>query len=755
MAVESASVGGGEPAAAAALCGSGEFEAARALLENAVRQAPGHVDAWLFLAKVELQLGRREQALQSASRAVELDARRAEAFYVLGRIHKTFDEDDAAESCFRRAVQLDPDNPDILTSLGSLFRLRGRVEDAIALYQQALLINPDHAEARRNLANARAVVQRATAPGKSVYYDLPAAARTAPRTPPASPTPPIPPTPEDHLRRTADELAKQGKLRESLTALEEAINIAPEASDLRLAAGKVALQLGLMTTSLRHCEETVCLDPSSFEAVDMARQISVGGGLYERAMHYSELAYRLAPSEDLRITRRFPLPAISASSEAIRAARQQYEAALDEALASRWQPANPYNALQLPYFFLAYHGENDRELQIKAARVCLQVAPSLAMTAPHCQAPARRPGKIRVGFISRYLASHSIGKTTRGLIEQLSRERFEVYALRITPSADDATTQLIRAAADHTVTLDKEIRRAREQIAALELDVLFYQDIGMEPTSWFLAFARLAPVQCVSFGHPNTTGIPNMDYFISNDLYETPESATHYSERLFLLHDLPTLAYYYKPAVPASPPDRSAFGLSDDSTVYLCPQTLFKLHPDFDHALRGILTRDPKGVVALIRGPFDEWTQLLKQRFQRTMPEVADRVVFLGHQPPGAFMELLAAGDVTLDPIHFNGMNSSLESLAVGTPIVTLPTRLQRGRHTQAMYQRMNILDCVAKDPDDYIRIAVRLGTDRTYAREIRQRILERNHVLFENREVVKEFERFFIEALREKWGTA
>src|SRR5208337_1279441 len=98
--------------------------------------------------------------------------------------------------------------------------------------------------------------------------------------------------------------------------------------------------------------------------------------------------------------------------------------------------------------------------------------------------------------------------------------------------------------------------RAREQIAALALDILFYQDIGMEPTSFFLAFARLAPVQCVSFGHPNTTGIPNMDYFVSNDLFEPPDAPSHYSERLILLHDLPTLAYYYKPPLPAAPVNR-------------------------------------------------------------------------------------------------------------------------------------------------------------------------------------------------------
>ncbi len=40
------------------------------------------------------------------------------------------------------------------------------------------------------------------------------------------------------------------------------------------------------------------------------------------------------------------------------------------------------------------------------------------------------------------------------------------------------------------------------------LDILFYPDLGMTPLTYFLAFARLAPVQCVSWGHPVTTGIP-------------------------------------------------------------------------------------------------------------------------------------------------------------------------------------------------------------------------------------------------------
>ena len=81
------------------------------------------------------------------------------------------------------------------------------------------------------------------------------------------------------------------------------------------------------------------------------------------------------------------------------------------------------------------------------------------------------------------------------------------------------------------------------------------------PFGYFLAFSRLAPVQCVSFGHPDTTGIPTMDYFVSNDLYETPGSEAHYSERLFRLHDLASLAYYYRPERSAQRKDRRHFGL--------------------------------------------------------------------------------------------------------------------------------------------------------------------------------------------------
>ena len=263
--------------------------------------------------------------------------------------------------------------------------------------------------------------------------------------------------------------------------------------------------------------------------------------------------------------------------------------------------SDPFAARLWTNFYLAYHGENDRELQIKTAQIYRRICPSLTYVAAHCAQPRARSARIRVGLISQFFRRHSIGRTSRGLFAQLSRERFEVTAIFVAPLVDDEISQAIRNDAEHTLVVPKELDAARELIARRQLDVLFYQDIGMEPFTYFLCYARLAPVQCVSFGHPDTTGVDTVDYFVSNDLYEPPEAHEHYSEKLFLLHNLGCLAYYYKPVL-AQTMTRAAFGLPSDRPLYLCPQNLFKVHPDMDDLIAAILRRDRRGTLAFVDG---------------------------------------------------------------------------------------------------------------------------------------------------------
>jgi len=471
---------------------------------------------------------------------------------------------------------------------------------------------------------------------------------------------------------------------------------------------------------------------------------------YKRANELDRAAFRWVKLATL-------IPPIPASRAAIATERARMAAVLDEMLAADdMQPiSDPFAARLWTNFYLAYHGLNDRDLQTKTTAVYRRMCPSLNYVAAHC-AEADGPGKqagpdgrIRIGLISQFLRNHSIGRTSRGLFAQFDCGQFEVTAIFIAPLADDEFSRAIRRDAEHTLVVARDLAAAREQIAALQLDVLFYQDIGMEPFSYFLSFARLAPVQCTSFGHPDTTGVATIDYFVSNDLYEPADAVSHYSERLFTLSNLGSLAYYYRPAPPSPLKPRAAFSLPADRPLYLCPQNLFKVHPDMDDLIAAILRRDSRGVVALVEGRVRNWSALLRKRWQQSMPDVQHRIVFVPRMREGDYLNLVALADVMLDTVHFNGMNTSLEALAVGTPVVTLPGNFQRSRHTQAMYRRMGLDDLIASDADAYVDAAVRIANDADYRRAVSSRILASNAVLFEDAAVVREFERFFLAVAR------
>ena len=714
---------------------SGRHDDARRVVARLLELSPQNVDALTLNAQLALEAGNLDAAMWAIEVAAQLAPDAAAVQYARGRIFSARGEPSLAVECYQIAIRADPASADILTSLGNALRKLGRVQEGIAAYRQALALKPEHLLASANLAHAlEAFGDTASASAvRESACEAVVGKVTA-------------------LHGKAHELIAQGKPLAALDALQEALATAPDPDTLRWAA-RLATDCGDFQLGLAFADRLLALEPDDVQALRLACLLAVGAGLLERLPRYVQPLQRLAPEDEVPLLVRMSLPAIQDSRESIVATRAAFEAAVDELLHRDLKIEDPGALAVVQSFFMAYQGECDRDLLVKAAELFAKALPALLFVSPHCERKQRRPGRIRIGFISRYLCAHSIGKTSLGLIEKIDRRRFEVYALRITPGSDDETTMRIRAAADHYVRVCGDLRElaaTHRQLAALELDILFYQDIGMESVSYFLSFARLAPVQCVSFGHPNTTGVPTMDYFISNDLYETAQSAGHYSERLALLHDLPTLAYYYRPVVTHELPARAVLGLPEDATIYVCPQTLFKIHPDFDELLKGILERDARGRVVLIQARIQEWNDRLSARFRRTMPQVADRVLFLPSLPQPQFMQLLASSDVMLDTLHFNGMNSSLEALAVGLPVVTLPTGLQRGRHTRAMYLKMSVTDCIAASPEEYIDVAVRLGTNAALRRDLRERILSRNHVLYEDERVVCEFERFFLSALQE-----
>lgn len=476
--------------------------------------------------------------------------------------------------------------------------------------------------------------------------------------------------------------------------------------------------------------------PSNQQLILMGLQHMSAGRMKE-----AEQCYRTVQARDPNPTTHFllatMLPPVYASKDDLLAWRKRLTDSI-KALHTRKITLDLAQHLAVPTFTTAYQGMDDLDIHRSITKLYRAPAdPAL---------PSKTRGKIKVGFISSYFRDHTIGKLNHGLVEKLSRDKFHVTVISTAPHKGDLA-ETYRKQADAYVVVKPDMAAAREQIAQLGLDILFYTDLGMEPLTYTLAFSRLAPVQCVTWGHPDTTAISTIDYFISSEDLDTPDAQQLYSEKLVRLK-LPAV-YYTRPNVPQNLKTRAEFGLPEDKTLYGCPQTLYKFHPDFDSILGGILRGDDDGILVLIKGQHQTMDETLMARFKRTMTEVADRVHFVPRQDRDGFLSLNSILDVSLDPLHFGGGNTSYEAIALGVPIVTLPSEYLRGRITYAQYRMMGVDDCIVQYPGEYIQKALKLGRDKAYRDSVREKILTRNSVLYENEDGVRGLQEFFTSVSR------
>ena len=686
-----------------------------------------------YLGSTLKELGRPEDAVASYEAALAIDSSLAEAHYNIGNVLKDQGHlEDAAER-YRNALAINPANAEARNNLGTVLSDLGHLEDAADCFEAVLQDRPDLAEVHFNLGNVHLRLARPEAAAESYRKAVE-----------------INPEYTDAHANMGNALKDQGRLDDAEGSYKKALAVDGACIEALNNLGAVHKEQGRWDDSVDCYQRVLEIDPDFSEALFNL------GGVYgdlgqtdDAAECFHRAGKNIEDATRAEIKAALLLPPILSSVEEIGPLRQALADkvnAISDVEDGEADLQDPHKAIGKTGFFLAYHGQNDRDLQKAIAAMYLRVWPSLAYEAfehPVSHAPSEG-GKIRLGVVSMHLHSHTIGKINLGILENLDREKFEVTVFRPQQKHDDLS-QTIDNAVDKVIFLSLDLDRARLRIAEETIDVLFYPDIGMEPFTYFLSFSRLAPVQLVGWGHPVTTGIPAIDYFLSSEDMEVPEADDHYSERLIRLPHLP--AFYKRPPT-VSPADRAHFELPEDGRLYVIPQTLFKFHPDFDPVLGNILRQDPDGHLVLISGNRESWNELLRERFQATFPDQADRVIFIPRMNSADFVRLMGIADALLDTSHFCGGFSSTEAFAAGHPIVTWPGTFMRGRVTYAQYKAMGISELIAEDGESYVALALRLAQDLEFREEMKNRVAENSTVLFENFEAVRELERFFTAAL-------
>lgn len=400
----------------------------------------------------------------------------------------------------------------------------------------------------------------------------------------------------------------------------------------------------------------------------------------------------------------FVLPPVYRSEAELSFWQEHFQAALNSLELTAPELKDPLREVPVLPFYLAYTGLAERPLMEQLAQVFLSACPMLGSVPARAQPMAKPMGqKLRLGIVSSAFREHTVFQLFGHLFRTLDHKRIEIIALAI-GVLDPTIDQYLARYTQARICLPEDLSLAKRAILDSELDVLLYLDIGMSPMTWYLSLSRLAPLQYLTWGHGITTGSSAFEGFLSSSGLETERGQENYSEPLICL---PTLLGQWQ-----LPEGFTVSPLSDldlpQGRRYLCPQSLYKFHPEFDSYLSGILEQDIQGHLILVKGLYPEWEDVLRQRWKDVLD--LDRVHFLPRLSAENYLNLLAQGDVMLDSWPFGGGLTLMQALSLGVPIVTRTGQHLKNRLGTAICQQIKCLDGVVDSESAYIACAVQLA---------------------------------------------
>jgi predicted O-linked N-acetylglucosamine transferase (SPINDLY family) len=710
------------------------------LLEQAVALAPDTAAAHHDLGVVLGARGRLAEAVSCFERATALKSDYAEAYDSLGTALAGLRRFQEAHACFGQALAINPRLPMVHVHCANALRAQGELDEAVVHYERAIAIDQTCAIAHYNLAATLKELRRTDEAVDHYRRALEL----------------VPHSAEGH-NNLGLALHQLGRLDEALAHCHKAIALRPDFAGAHNNLANALRELGRLDEAMLHYDRTIALAP------DNAAAHYNRGILHRRHSRFdaaiSDFERALTIKRDF-VAARFALcmaqlPILYQDEADLLRRRAAYEKRLielsdaTERKESLGDLADVVGAHQP--FYLAYQGFNDRELQaIYGAMTCRIMTDHLGAAVLPPPPAANEP--VRVGIVSGFFRHHSNWKIPiKGWLSQLDRGKFELFGY-YTGITRDRETDAAETLCGRFVCGPLPVDDWRRAILDDAPHVLIYPELGMDPMAVRLAAQRLAPVQCASWGHPDTSGLPTIDSYLSSDLMEPPDAQNHYTERLIRL---PNLSIYYEPSdLEPAAWERGEFAMRDGATVYWCGQAMSKYLPQYDRVLPRIAQRVGDCQFAFIEFPeAPHITQLFAQRLDQAFAafglKATDHCVFLPRLETKKFIASMGLSDIMLDSLGWSGCNSSLESLVHDLPIVTMAGALMRGRHTAAILTMMDVRETVAGSIDDYVSIAIRLARDEPWRAAIKAKMAENKHRVYRDRACIAGLEEFLEHAAR------
>lgn len=725
----------------------GKLNQAIACYQNAIMLQPDYVDAHINLGAALKTKGLLDDAMECFQKAVSLAPDLPGAQSGLGNILAEKGRFEEAAACYRKGLALKPDSAGIYSNLGNVLRSQGLVtedqkllSEAIECHQRALALNPDFPEARSNLGNVLRDIGH--------LDEAIACYRQALAINPEFP---------EACANLGSALDEQGRRDEAMDWLRKAVALQPDSAEAHTGLADVLKNAGHVQEAIASYRTALALRPDSVNALyhlgNTLREqdrLDEAADCYQKVLsldpEYAQARWALAMCR---------LPAVFDVDADLGSCRQEFSRQLGQL--DNWFDAtritNGFKAVGVHTpFYLAYQEENNRDLLRRHGELCARLMADWLRRQPiSISRNFKRGGTINVGIVSRHFRNHSIWNAiVKGWFQQLDRRRFALWGFYLGPDQDEETLYAMKQA-QRFEQGTKTLLRWVETITREPPDVLVYPEIGMDPMTVKLASLRLAPVQVTTWGHPETSGLPTIDYYLSAEDMEPANAPEHYTEKLVTL---PHLGCFFEPRriVPLAP-DLERLGIEADVPILLCPGVPFKYAPQYDKVFPEIARRLGSCRLVFFTHRIPEQSEKLRRRLEAEFRgkglRLEDFVTFIPWQNSPAFYGILERADVFLDTIGFSGFNTAMQAVACGLPIVTREGRFLRGRLASGILRRMGLGSLVAESEEAYVALAVALVRDSVLRARIKHQIEDARSLLFEDAAPIRALEEFLAEVMQ------
>ncbi len=352
-----------------------------------------------------------------------------------------------------------------------------------------------------------------------------------------------------------------------------------------------------------------------------------------------------------------------------------------------------------------------------------------AMEPPSADLQPRDPERrLRVGFVSPDFREHSCSYFMLPLLENLDRERFDILCYSAAPKEDCVTAKFKALAGVFRSVFEVDAPAAAKMIRDDRVDVLFDMT-GHTGGARLDIFARKpAPIQITYLGYPNTTGLSRMDYRLIDAVSDPAGAEAHCTERLLRMPE-GRCVWCYRPAPdevagPVSPPPCGDSGVFTFASF----NNNSKITPDVMRAWSGILRQVP-GSRLLLKNKWlhDPGTAERRLREFESLGVTRERIEIAPYTPSTAdHLGVYERADLQLDTFPYNGTTTTCESLWQGVPVVTFEGRVHAARVGSSLMRAAGMPGFVAKDAEDYVRLAVEWAGRRRELADLRASIRER-----------------------------